>query len=82
MAKGAPLRFFNKTTNGELQHMVAYESREAVIIRPNIECSNGYIHVIDKVIMKRRDVTLGGGNGILPSMIALCSTFILTLLLL
>lgn len=82
MSRGAPLSFFNRTIDGEKKFMVAYENREAVIVRPNIECTNGYIHVIDTVIMKRRDVTLGGGNGILPSLIALCSTFILTLLLL
>ena len=33
----------------------------AKIIRPNLECSNGVIHVIDSVIMERRDVTLGNG---------------------
>lgn len=33
----------------------------AKIIRPNLECSNGVIHVIDSVIMERRDVTLGSG---------------------
>ena len=32
----------------------------ARLIRPNLECTNGYIHVIDKVLMKRRDVTLSG----------------------
>ena len=33
----------------------------AKIIRPNLECSNGIVHVIDSVIMERRDVTLGNG---------------------
>lgn len=37
-----------------------WEDIEARVIRPNLECTNGYIHVIDKVLMKRRDVTLSG----------------------
>ena len=40
--------------------MVEWEDMEARLIRPNLECTNGYIHVIDKVLMKRRDVTLSG----------------------
>ena len=38
--------------------MVEWEDVKAKLIRPNLECTNGYIHIIDRVIMKRRDVTL------------------------
>ena len=29
---------------------------EARVSRPNVECTNGYIHVIDTVFMRQRDV--------------------------
>ena len=35
-----------------------WEDVQAKLIRPNLECTNGYIHIIDRVVMKRRDVTL------------------------
>ena len=85
----------------ETHTIVQWEDLEARLIRPNLKCTNGYIHVIDKVrfywpqyrnwpencsklkenifdmhlnaiskdysfrqvLLKRRDVTLGGGNG-------------------
>lgn len=42
--------------------LVEWEDMTAKLIRPNLECVNGYIHIIDKVIMKRRDVTLSSGH--------------------
>ena len=41
---------------------VEWENLRAEIIRPNLECTNGYIHVIDTVLMKRRDVTLAASG--------------------
>ena len=38
--------------------VVEWEDVKARLIRPNLECTNGYIHIIDRVVMKRRDVTL------------------------
>ena len=38
--------------------IVEWEDVQAKLIRPNLECTNGYIHIIDRVVMKRRDVTL------------------------
>jgi hypothetical protein len=34
--------------------MVSYEDLSARVVRANLECANGYIHVIDNVIMKVR----------------------------
>lgn len=42
--------------------MVRWENLEAKIVRPNLKCTNGYIHVIDKVIVEQRDVTLSGSS--------------------
>jgi len=59
-----PLRFKHVTdSDGKTHTIVQWEDLEARLIRPNLKCTNGYIHVIDKVLLKRRDVTLGGGNG-------------------
>jgi hypothetical protein len=38
--------------------IVEWEDVKARLIRPNLECTNGYIHIIDQVVMKRRDVSL------------------------
>ena len=32
--------------------MVSYEDITARVVRGNLECANGYIHIIDNVIMK------------------------------
>ena len=32
--------------------VVSYGSIEATVVRPDLECQNGYIHVIDGVMMK------------------------------
>ena len=31
---------------------VSYDGIVALVVRANIECTNGYIHLIDKVVMK------------------------------
>ena len=38
----------------ELVTKVTYDGIEARVVRANIECTNGYIHLIDRVIMKVR----------------------------
>ncbi|TRY68541.1 hypothetical protein TCAL_07251 [Tigriopus californicus] len=39
---------------------VEWENIRAKIIRPNLKCSNGYVHILDRVLMKPRDVVLSG----------------------
>ena len=60
MLRGDPgFKFIEKTEeDGQVYTVLEWEDLEARVIRPNLECTNGYIHVIDKVIMKKRDVTL------------------------
>jgi uncharacterized surface protein with fasciclin (FAS1) repeats len=81
MLRGGPFKFSTRIVDGESVTIVTHDDREAVVVRANIECTNGYIHVIDNVIMKRRDVTLAGGSGIFPSLLAVASTYFLTFLL-
>jgi len=63
---------FKEVNNGQ-GVVVEWEDLEIRIIRPNLECTNGFIHVIDQVIMKRRDVVLSSARKTVPQMI-----FILT----
>ncbi|GFT64704.1 fasciclin-1 [Nephila pilipes] len=44
--------------NGEL--LLEWEGLQARIIRPDVQAVNGVIHVIDRVMMKRRDLTKSG----------------------
>ena len=83
---------------------VNYDGVVARIVRPDIECTNGFIHLIDKVVVKvimtfienkkkyllpkfnkkmfqRRDITLGGSNSMLPSVIAIFVAWLLSALL-
>eukprot|EP00090_Calanus_glacialis_P012795 TRINITY_DN2142_c0_g1_i1.p1 TRINITY_DN2142_c0_g1~~TRINITY_DN2142_c0_g1_i1.p1 ORF type:complete len:616 (-),score=157.05 TRINITY_DN2142_c0_g1_i1:467-2314(-) len=69
--RGSPLQLSTQEENGEMVTTVSKDGIVARVVRANIECTNGYIHLIDKVVMKRRDVTLGGGANVLPSIIAL-----------
>ena len=38
-----------------------WQGEVARVVRPNLECTNGYIHVIDNVLMSDSDVTVSGG---------------------
>ena len=40
------------TSFSETVSLVNYDGLTARIVRPNIECTNGYIHLIDKVVVK------------------------------
>ncbi len=48
----------NLVTNLIIHHvaeevvMVSYEDLTARVVRGNLECTNGYIHILDNVIMK------------------------------
>ncbi|CAN7938226.1 unnamed protein product [Ixodes hexagonus] len=44
-----------RNVNGKI-HLL-WEGREAVIVRPDVQATNGVIHVISKVMMLRRDMT-------------------------
>ncbi len=65
MLRGAPgFRFVKKADlDGSIETFIEWEDLQARVIRPNMECTNGMIHVIDKVIMKKRDVTLSKSPG-------------------
>ncbi|KAG8191824.1 hypothetical protein JTE90_022816 [Oedothorax gibbosus] len=45
---------------GEL--LLEWEGLQARIIRPDVQAVNGVIHVIDRVMMKRRDLTKSGSS--------------------
>jgi len=79
--RGPPLKLSRKLVNGEMTTFVNYDGVIAKIVRPDIECTNGYIHLIDKVVVKRRDITLGGSNSILPSLIAIALAWIISAML-
>ncbi|KAH6931148.1 hypothetical protein HPB50_022505 [Hyalomma asiaticum] len=44
-----------RNVNGKI-HLL-WEGREAVVVRPDVQATNGVIHVISKVMMLRRDMT-------------------------
>merc|ERR1719266_2751552 len=79
--RGPSLKVFRKEENGEMTTFVNYDGVVARIVRPDIECTNGFIHLIDKVVVKRRDITLGGSNSMLPSVIAIFVAWLLSALL-
>jgi len=65
MLRGAPgFKFVEKVDeiDGSNYTVIEWEDLQARVIRPNMECSNGMIHVIDKVILKERDITLAFSN--------------------
>lgn len=44
--------------------------------RPDLECVNGVVHVIDKVLMMKRDVTVSGSTmPTVPGMATVVATF-------
>ncbi|XP_013782766.1 fasciclin-1-like [Limulus polyphemus] len=56
---------------GKADVSVEWEGLEAVIIRPDVQATNGVIHVIDRILMKRRDmIRTGGASSLSPSLMA------------
>lgn len=43
-----------------LEYYVEWNGIKARVIRPDVECVNGVVHVIDKVLMMNSDVTVSG----------------------
>jgi len=79
--RGSPLQLSMQEENGEMVTTVSYDGIVARVVRANIECTNGYIHLIDRVVMKRRDVTMGMGSHVLPSVIAIITAWAVSSLL-
>ena len=42
----------------EPHYIVKWTTLTAKILRPNLNCTNGYVHVIDRVLMSRGDVVV------------------------
>ena len=77
MKRGSPLRV---EARGE-EVVVIYEDIEARVVRGDLECTNGYVHLIDRVIMKRRDITLGRGSTTTTSLLSVLLTLAVSYLL-
>lgn len=59
------------------EYYIEWNGIQAKVIRPDVECVNGVVHVVDKVLMMNRDVTVAGGAGTtVPGLATLLSTMI------
>ncbi|KAG8198284.1 hypothetical protein JTE90_021538 [Oedothorax gibbosus] len=58
---------------------VEWEGLTANIVRPDVKATNGIIHVIDRVMMKRRDLTKSGTVSWCPSLLMLAFAVITVL---
>lgn len=59
---------------------VEWEGLSANIVRPDVQATNGIIHVIDRVMMKRRDLTKSGTVSWCPSFLMLVLSVIAVLI--
>jgi len=75
--KGPPLTVSQTLQHGETVTTVSFDGITARVVRGDLECTNGYIHLLDRVIMKRRDVTLAGADIVLPSLLAVLLALLL-----
>jgi len=75
--KGPPLTVSQTLQHGETVTTVSFDGITARVVRGDLECTNGYIHLLDRVIMKRRDVTLAGADIVLPSFLAVLIALLL-----
>lgn len=58
---------------------VEWEGLTANIVRPDVQATNGVIHVIDRVMMKRRDLTKSGSPSYAPGSSVLLSVLLLAM---
>ncbi|XP_040570417.1 fasciclin-1 [Lepeophtheirus salmonis] len=62
MMRGVPSFRFEKNEDGTV--FVLWENVKARIIRANLKCTNGMVHIIDTVIMKKRDIAVSGSTAL------------------
>jgi len=55
---------------------IEWEGMRARIVRPDVQALNGVIHVIDRVMMKKRDLNINGSSNVTASIIFLLIAFI------
>ncbi|KAK4301176.1 hypothetical protein Pmani_026665 [Petrolisthes manimaculis] len=60
------------------EYTLEWNGISARVIRPDVECVNGVVHVIDKVLMARRDVTVisGSAASTATALATLAATFV------
>ncbi|KAK3875406.1 hypothetical protein Pcinc_019719 [Petrolisthes cinctipes] len=60
------------------EYTLEWNGISARVIRPDVECVNGVVHVIDKVLMARRDVTVisGSATSTATALATLAATFV------
>ncbi|KAL7640586.1 UNVERIFIED_CONTAM: hypothetical protein RMT77_008861 [Armadillidium vulgare] len=56
-----------ESDKGNKEYFLNWNGITAKVIRPDVECVNGVVHVIDKVIMVRSDVTVSGSKSFFSS---------------
>ena len=56
---------------------LTWENHRAKVTRPDVHAINGVIHVIDNVLMKKRDMTTGGATSVVSSLASLTLTLLM-----
>ncbi|KAK7793957.1 hypothetical protein R5R35_005820 [Gryllus longicercus] len=54
----------------EKRYVIEWEGEKVTVFRPDVECTNGIIHVIDSVLLKERDVSVTGSNAAAPLLLS------------
>lgn len=52
-------------------YVIEWEGEKITVFRPDVECTNGMIHVIDSVFVKEKDVNVAGSGSVLLPHIAM-----------
>ncbi|XP_037077554.1 fasciclin-1-like isoform X2 [Pollicipes pollicipes] len=68
--------FHVENVPGTSEYVIKWEGMQARVTRTNVECTNGYIHVIDGVMMRARDVTTSGAPAVFSSAIWLVAALL------
>lgn len=71
----------NLSTDVFAEYFAEWENVQARIVRPDVLCTDGVIHVIDHVLVLRRDITVSGQPQLVFSTpLLLLTTFVLAVL--
>lgn len=44
------------------EYYIEWENIKARVVRPDVQCTDGVIHVIDTVLVQRREISVSGGS--------------------
>lgn len=62
------------------EYFAEWENIRARVVRPDVQCIDGVIHVIDHVLVQRREISVSGSSRIILDAVLLAAVTLMAIL--